>query len=346
MIIGYRVFARHSLSALLLLSTLMGTNAPAERDTERAIELVEMIPLIAKAGNYNDPWFEDISHVDRDVMVQKLCDVLYNDERFSRVSVGRIAYIALGILRADETDAGRLCLLKGLAAENATARRLSLVTLSKTLPEHAKEMIPHLKAAWFASEQRMKKEIETKVLSDSAKFVRLLARASGRCGPQCLSFVPFLNHAARNYHPTVRLEAVLGMMQVISIRASFEEFTKPDPTTEKLLIIALGRIVVGENRTRLSDDDLLVAQEKVIDALNSSAAGLRSAALRSLEPIFGDTFVTMQPDSEFALNPLFRDRILEMARNDPEPTIRKLAHEVREGSIMQRHLTQRVTKDQ
>lgn len=287
--------------------------------------LVDRLPAIADAWDWDDPWFGEIRLVDKVEMATALSDAIQHRQEFQTAPRARLAYLSLVLIHAEETDIGRTQLLAGLRSEYTLVRGICVEAIAPVARVHADEVVPHLVDLWSNVVESLKAPTGNGASPLSAKGNVALVRTSSKLGAEGKPLVPFLERAFRDGDNTVRTEAAAAIMSILGVRTALSRLAVAGTEHEGHIVMALGVNAARSGSTRLSSDDADAARERCLSATTSTDPAVRKVAIRNLEVVFHGAFVVAQPSGEFEMDPVLKDRLEYLAREDADEEIRRLA---------------------
>lgn len=316
------------LAIVLLIANSSACHGGQGRTTGTPEALVKRLPAIAESGNWDDPWFEEILNAEASGMTLALVEAIGSREDFQEATQSRIAYLALLLIHAEKTEAGRAQLLEGLKSPHTAVRGICLEAITPVAREHSADVLPHLIPLWSDVGRSLDGSMKNGDPPLTTKGTVALARLSGKFGPDGKSLVPFLENAFRVEAQEVRTEIAAAIMSILGVRDALGLLKAEDPQSTGHVVMALGLVTVRAGVAGLLESDAAAARETCLLATESPDPGVRTAAIRNLESIFLSEFVIGLPNGELALNPVLRDRLERINAKDPDIRVREAANDV------------------
>lgn len=291
--------------------------------------VLKELPRVAQQWNLDDPWFEELTKVPREQLIEALVGALLHDCEFRDRSVRRIAYLALSLHHAERTQIGRQQLILGLAESDPWAKAQCLNALDNALPDFADEIVPGLAAVWVNLEKAgVLANPDGEPSREERRLAQGLLKAFATLRERGEPFVAKIERTFKNpqIDARIRADAVYTMLRILGMKVGLARFEKLDPVGESIVLWTLAKVAVEADASGGMDNAYRAEiEQRYLKGLASESKDVRVAALRGLEVAFGDDFVVVRSHKDYGLNPDVENALENVVAHDTDPELRDMA---------------------
>ncbi len=328
---GIASLAGKQRKAIMMFIVMAGAYVWAEADiaddarVESAVR--EFAAMVADTARRADA-LRVLEGLPSERVLTALLRVMRESSGFQQPDVRRYAYDTLFVFHAEKTAEGRQQLVRCLYEEPDTIRGSCVQLINQIrIADLGEDFITAIDDVWSGMNMNRVKGVYDDNNDESSrvrKFYQALLTVTARLESRGVKYADKVRAMAESDEVDLRIrtDAAYALLRTVGIEQTFADLKSSAPGESALLWASALYLAKAQAAHGLDELTAKMIRERFLAALAHADAGTRVMALRQLEVVFGDQFLTIRSRTDYDVNSQIKTILHDLARKDSDEEVR------------------------